>query len=229
MKKMMAVLLALLLSLGCGSALAAGKLIVNQEAYVPLAWFDSFAGYVFAEIQNTGDKNVEFNSGVFEILDGEGEAVADGSLYAAYPNVLAPGETGYIFSYERAEDAESIEDIADYTLNIMGKSTSEEVSTRIAAKAEVVKRESRWGDEETYVVLTLTNEGAETVFGLEGAYGVYDAEGKLMYAGCITGYSVGLPAGQTLQMLDRIDEDFLSYWTEKGLAPAEVKAIAYQD
>ena len=91
MKKIVALLLAACLTLGCASALAAGKLTVNQETYTAVAGY-SFVGYVFAEVENTGDKNIEFGNGLLEILTADGDPMDSTDIYSMYPSILAPGE-----------------------------------------------------------------------------------------------------------------------------------------
>ena len=95
MKKIVALLLAACLTLGCASALAAGKLTVNQETYTAVAGY-SFVGYVFAEVENTGDKNIEFGNGLLEILTADGDPMDSTDIYNMYPSILAPGEKGYV-------------------------------------------------------------------------------------------------------------------------------------
>ena len=49
-------------------ALAAGKLVVNQEKFYSLEPYDdSFYTYIFAEVTKAGDKPVEFGKGLWEI------------------------------------------------------------------------------------------------------------------------------------------------------------------
>ena len=131
MKKFVALLLAACLTLGCASALAAGKLTVNQETYTAVAGY-SFVGYVFAEVENTGDKNIEFGNGLLEILTADGDPMDSTDIYSMYPSILAPGEKGYVSTLQYVDAAESIEDISDYTLTITGKSTQEEAIARLA-------------------------------------------------------------------------------------------------
>ena len=54
MKKWTALLLTLALALSATSAMAAGKLTVNQETYVAAEGY-SLKSYIFAEVENTGE------------------------------------------------------------------------------------------------------------------------------------------------------------------------------
>lgn len=229
MKKLTSFLLILCLTLSCTAAFAAGKLTVQQETYVPMPFLDSFAGYVFAEVENTGDKNIEFGSGIYEILNADGDPVESDDVYSCYPEILAPGEFGYVYLYETVDDAEKIEDVSDYTLTLSGKSTKEDVTPRLTAEATYGEVENGWGGTDYAVIITLKNDTDATLYDVAGSYGLYDADGKLLYASAITTYNVGLPAGQTMELKETISSDFVELWDKNGTAPATVKTIGFQN
>lgn len=228
MKKFVALLLAVCLTLGCASALAAGKLTVNQETYTPVAGY-SFIGYVFAEVENTGDKNIEFGSGLLEILTADGDPMDSTDVYNMYPSILAPGEKGYVYTYQYVDAAEAIEDISDYTLTISGKATQEEAVARLDSAAAYNVGTDAWGDEEQMVVVTVTNNTQETVYDCQVAFALYDAEGKLLLVDADNTYNVGIPAGQSVEILFTVDEDLAAVWAEQGVTPATVESVAYPD
>lgn len=228
MKKFVALLLAVCLTLGCASALAAGKLTVNQETYTPVAGY-SFIGYVFAEVENTGDKNIEFGNGLLEILTADGDPMDSTDIYSMYPSILAPGEKGYVYTYQYVDAAEAIEDISDYTLTVTGKATQEEAIARLDSTAAYEVGTNSWGDEEQMVVVTVTNNTQETVYDCQVAFALYDAEGKLLLVDADNTYNVGIPAGQSAEILFTVDEDLAAVWAEQGVAPATVESIAYQE
>lgn len=230
MKKLTALLLCLCLTLGCATALAAGKLTVTQETYVPLLRYDTYYGYIFAEVTNTGDKNVEFGNGIFEILTADGDPQESVDLYTCYPEVLAPGETGYAFRYDSCGNATSLEDIGDYTLTVSGKAAKEEVTPRVSVTANLKMETYSWGDPYGVLTVMLSNTSEQDVQDLRGAYGVYDAEGKLLYADNIYNIdSLLLPAGQTVGFHQQIDSAIAEYWAANNITPATVKAIAFAE
>ena len=228
MKKIVALLLAACLTLGCASALAAGKLTVNQETYTAVAGY-SFVGYVFAEVENTGDKNIEFGNGLLEILTADGDPMDSTDIYSMYPSILAPGEKGYVSTRQYVDAAESIEDISDYTLTITGKSTQEEAIARLDSTAAYGVGVNSWGDEEQMVVVTITNNTQETVYDCQVAFALYDAEGKLLLVDADNTYNVGIPAGQSIEVQFTVDEDLAAVWAEQGVTPATAECVAYQD
>ena len=228
MKKIVALLLAACLTLGCASALAAGKLTVNQETYTAVAGY-SFVGYVFAEVENTGDKNIEFGNGLLEILTADGDPMDSTDIYSMYPSILAPGEKGYVSTLQYVDAAESIEDISDYTLTITGKSTQEEAIARLDSTAAYGVGVNSWGDEEQMVVVTITNNTQETVYDCQVAFALYDAEGKLLLVDADNTYNVGIPAGQSVDVQFTVDDDLAAVWAEQGVTPATAESVAYQD
>ena len=228
MKKLLALALALCLTLGCTSALAAGKLTVNQEAYLAMESY-SFIGYVFAEVENTGDKNIEFANGLLEILTAEGDPMTSSDLYTMYPGVLAPGEKGYVYKSVYVDDAESLDDIADHMLTLTGKSAQEEATPRLDSSAVYALGTDVWGDPEHAITVTITNNTQETVYDCQVVYGLYDEEGKLLCVECESAYNIGIPAGQTIEYRFTIDDDIAAAWTAQGLTPVTAQSIAYPD
>lgn len=224
MKKIAALMLTLCLLTTCSFALAAGKLEVTQETYVYTEPYEgSFQSYCFAELTNTGDKNVEFGSGVLEILNAEGDVTDTDDAYISYPNVIAPGEKAYVRLWSMVSDAEKLEDISDYTLTLTGKTSKENVPVHLTASA-VVREGEQWGEKVYTMVATVTNETSETVYQPNVVLAAYDADGKLLYADVTTLYSVGIPAGQTVEVLITVDSSVSDQWTE---TPATVEAIVY--
>ena len=74
------------------------------------------------------------------------------------------------------------------------------------------------------MVATVTNETSETVYQPNVVLAAYDADGKLLYTDVTTLYSVGIPAGQTVEVLITVDSSVSDQWTE---TPATVEAIVY--
>lgn len=229
MKKLLSLVLALCLMLGCTTALAAGKLVVNQETYTPLEPYkDSFYAYIFVEVTNAGDKNVEFGSGIMEVLNADGDALESFDLYTCHPEVLAPGEVGYIAYSRSVDDITSVEDIPDYMLTVSGKSSKDEAALRLPATA-VVEEVPYWSDTQYRVTITITNNTDKTIYDAYVPYALYDAEGKLLYADYTTLYNVGLPAGATIEMRQTVSDSFLKLWKANGTIPTTVSTFAYVD
>jgi len=58
------------------------------------------------EITNTGSENLYLNSGSYDLEDAEGDLITSQSLVSTYPDVLAPGEKGYMYDETTLDDYE---------------------------------------------------------------------------------------------------------------------------
>ncbi len=93
------VLFLLLFAAVSGTALAAGKLTVKSETFVVLPYSDYHAGYVYAELENTGDKPVEYTGGLLELFDEEGNSIdAEGAIPLLSRRVGARGKPDFCTS-----------------------------------------------------------------------------------------------------------------------------------
>ena len=52
---------------------------------------------IVAAIENTGSANLYLSSGAYDLEDASGALVCSGKMVSEYPDVLAPGETGYLY------------------------------------------------------------------------------------------------------------------------------------
>ncbi len=217
--------LTLAMVLCSASALAAGKLTVNQETYFVTEGY-SLKCFVFAEVENTGDKSIEFDNGLLEMLTEDGEPTDNANIYNMYPEVLAPGEKGYIVDYEYCDDGVTAADVADHSLNVTGKSTKEDAPVRLDAKGTLGKIANTWVSEDAVQVM-VTNNTSETVYGWGVAYALYDTNDTLLCVDADLMINQGIPAGQCVEMLFSMDEDLQAKWAAEGLKPARVEALAY--
>ena len=63
-------------------------------------WVDSIGSpwiQTIVEISNTGSKNLYLSSGSYDLEDASGSLIASRSMVSAFPNVIAPGEKGYMY------------------------------------------------------------------------------------------------------------------------------------
>lgn len=49
------------------------------------------------EIENTGSENLYLSSGAYDLEDADGNLIASKSMVSAFPDVIAPGEKGYMY------------------------------------------------------------------------------------------------------------------------------------
>ena len=65
-----------------------------------VSWTDSIGSVwvqAIVEITNTGSTNLFLSSGSFDLEDADGNLVDSCSMASTYPNVIAPGEKGYMY------------------------------------------------------------------------------------------------------------------------------------
>lgn len=212
-------------------AFAAGKLEVTQEKFYSLEPYDdSFYTYIYAEVTNSGDKAVEFNNGLWEVYDANGDTLDSEDWMYCYPDVLEPGETGYVSAYMSLDDVDSTDAAADYLLTVSGKSAKENPNVILPATVayEYVK-----GDYRDYhtLIATVTNDTAETAYNFRVVFAVKDAEGNLLYVDDVQPSYVGILPGTSVEVkCDLSYENVVEELLEQGILNFDkVEVIAYVD
>lgn len=225
MKKMLALALSLCLLLSAVPALAAGQLTITQSTYTPAKPSSTLYAYVYAEVTNTGDAPINAVNGVYQVLGADGSVISDNKVYKAYPAILGPGETGFIHEYVSIRDAEGPEAVPGYVLTMDGESTTNNPYTYFPATG-VVEEVPYWFSTAYLVTVTITNNTDETLYEPAMSFGLYDANGKLLYADNQPLNGLGIPAGNSLEVLFAVDE-FVDIWKANDTIPVTVKALAW--
>ena len=225
-----ALTLVMILTAAC-PALAAGKLVVNQEKFYSIEPYDdSFYTYIYAEVTNSGDKAVEFNNGLWEIYDANGDTLDSEDWMYCYPDVLEPGEVGYVSAYIRLEDVDSTDAAADYLLTVSGKSAKENPNIALPASVEYVYAKGDYRDTHKLVAV-VSNDTAETVYDFRVVYAVKNAAGELLFVENVQPSYVGILPGSSVEVTrdlsyDSVVEELL----EQGILTFDqVEVIAYAD
>lgn len=230
MKKLVSLILSLVLALCvCTGALAAGKLEVANDTAYALPSGDNVYGYLYAQVENTGDKSIEYSDGLFELYDEDGDVLASESYLTCCPKVLQPGEVGYLYTtYLRVNDVSSTADVADYSVSVTGKGKGNYVTRRFPATARVQTVKGSYStDIDMYV--TVTNDTNETVYDLSVVAAIKDDEGKVVYVGSDSTYNVGIPAGGTIEVCIGVSSGIVDYFGESGFTAQNVECIAYTE
>lgn len=229
MKRFVICLLALVLLLSTGAlpVSAAGKLSVVQEAFYVLPYLDYHAGYVYAEVRNIGDKPVEFNGGLLELYDPEGNSIEAENYLRCYPDFLDAGETGYMYMQQSVKEATDKSFIDDYLLTITGKGAKENPVIRMqTADAKLVTEDSAYWSR-SYFYADVTNTSADIAYEFYVVFALKDAEGKILYADSCNPSYVGLKPDNTVQIRLSVDSDLIEYFAANNITPSTVEAIAY--
>ena len=230
MKKMVSLMLVLTLILCAAAcpAMAAGKMTVQQENFHVVDSYGVY-GYGFARVENTGDKPVVFSAGLLEIYDANGDTLTSTDYISYYPDVLQPGDVGYIFSYDSVDDAESIDDVDDYMLTVTGKSTDNEVVRYPATGSFQENVQISEYSSANYISAEITNDTDETVYDMDVVIALLDAEGNIMMVENNAFYNVGVTPGSTITYRREVYDSWYEAWAREGLTPAQVEVIAFTE
>lgn len=227
-RKILCLWMTLAVCLTAHVALAQSSLIVREETYTAVELFtDTFYGYVFAELENTGDTDAYFDKATLTIADGAGKTLSEKTAFTCYPNVIAPGERAYLFAYSAVEGVKSTDEIAAHQLAVESSESIEEPPVVLTVTETVYAQEADLFGEPVYkMYVTVKNETDEAVFTPSVALGIYDTAGKLLYVDAMTQFEMGVPAGQSFIMTFTIDDAFKAAWDAQGVSPERVEAIA---
>ena len=221
-------LLLILITLPTSQAFAAGKLVSSEDSLRIIPYYtDGFYGAVCAELSNTGDKPVQFSSGLVELFDPDGNSITSADVYGCYPPVLQPGENAYLYSssYVATTDKSYI---SDYMLTVTGKGSISQKITRLTSAA---RYDQVTGDYAAYhyLVSEAKNDTENVLTAFEIVFVMRDAEGKLLYVAnsAWSGYNVGIMPGSSLELRIDMGWDLVTYLTDNNIVAPTVESIAY--
>ena len=223
--------IALLLTIACVlfaiCASAAGKLTVTQEAFFVRPYLSYFAGEVYAEVSNTGDKPVSFNGGLLELFDPNGDSIESTNLYSCYPEVLEPGETGYLYVSQYVEEATNKQDIDDYSLTVTGKSQSDKKTVRLKSEGSFGEYQMSEYFSSYGTNALITNTSGEPAKDITVVYALFTEDDKLIYVNSTVLYNATLPPDQMIEVNLDVSSTLVEEWETEGIVPAKIVTIAY--
>lgn len=221
MKNKLFAMLALMLALTlCAAAMAEGRLSLSQEKYT-LDDDDEMA-YVFAKVENIGDKAMKVTDATFELLDADGKVLEDTESVKAVGGYLQPGESTYLYAAIDLEDVEG--EIADYNFSLDGKENDKYTSVRIATSCELDPKDS------DVVLLTVTNDTDDILYGVKGCVTFLDQEDNIIAINSVSMLSkVGLNPGSSATMKVEMPSNFEDVAKRIGMQNLVLDAIACAD
>jgi len=228
MKRIIALITTLILSCSAMSALAAGNIQATEDtaSYV-LSHSDGYRVYYYAVVTNNGDKRASINDLLFEIRDRDDVTFESTSKYSLYPEILEPGQSGWLVITRDVEDVDEKGDIDHFNLTITTKTADDDKEIRaLTANAEYVDKDE--DDNEDVLRATVTNSDDENAFKVTVAMAARDAEGKLLYVVGDGTRDIGLAAGNTLLMRSIIRSDIMDAIEDAGAEVAAAEAMAYR-
>jgi len=228
MKRIIALIITLILSCSAVSALAAGNIQATEDiaSYV-LSHSDGYRVYYYAVVTNNGDKRASINDLLFEIRDWEDVTFESTSKYSLYPEILEPGQSGWLVITKDVKDVDEKGEIDHFNLTITTKAADDDEEIRtLTASAEYVDKDE--DDNEDVLRATVTNSDDENAFKVTVAMAARDAEGKLLYIVGDGTRDIGLAAGNTLLMRSIIRSDIMDAIEDNGAEIAAAEAMAYR-
>ena len=227
MKKILALILVLAITMCASAAMAAGKLSVEQENFYAIQSY-SLYGYAYAKVANVGDKPIKVNTALLEVFNTDGDALTSTDYYSAYAKYLQPDEYTYVRLYDEIEDVEA-SDVDDYMLTVTGKADSDYESRRFACTTsyETNVKESSYYTR-NYMYATYTNNTEEPVYDISVVMALLDEQGNILYMDDSSLYSdTALMPGSSITVRKDVSSNFIEYFEKNGLVPVSVDAIAY--
>lgn len=224
-KHLLVIFVCLLCSISvCG--LAAGKLSVTQENFHLIDMFAAY-GYLYAKVENIGDKPIKVNAGLLEIYDENGDPLTSTDYINAHAKYLEPGAYTYVTTQERIDAG--IEAVDDYMFTISGKSDKETamVTFPCEARYEVDTSNQYWTH--NYMYVTFTNTSDVPVYNLAVVAALLDAEGNILYVSDDSMYSKALHSGSSITVRMDVNSSFIEYFEANGFVPVAVDAVAYAE
>jgi uncharacterized protein YxeA len=226
MKKILVFCLVFILTLSMSSALAAGKLSVEQENFHVISSY-SLYGYAYAKVTNVGDKPIVVNTALLEVFNADGDALTSTDYFSDYAKYLQPDEYTYVRIMDEIEDVEA-SDVDDYMLTITGKADSDYITQRFPCTTSYEPNVKEGYSTSNYMYATFTNDTDETVYGISAVLALLDADGNILYMDDDDLYSErGLTPGSSITLRKAVSSSFIEYFENNGLVPATVDAIVY--
>lgn len=224
MKKYLLAVLVFVLCCASVTAVAAGKLSVTQENFHKINMYSPY-GYLYAKVENVGDKPIKVNAGLLEIYDENGDPLTSTDYINAYVTYLQPGAYTYVRAYDEVD--QGLDAVDDYMFTVSGKSDkdTEVVVFPCEAYYEVDDSNQYWIRNNMYA--TFTNTTDKPLYNIEVVAALLDAEGNILYVESDTMYNKALHAGSSMTIRFDVSSSFIEYYEANGFVPVSVDALAY--
>lgn len=225
MKRFIGLLVALVLLCGVLPAYAAGGISTTEETWYVTSHSDDWRVYFYATVKNDSDRAETVNDLLFQIQDQADTTIESTTKYKLYPEVLQPGESGWLVVSQDVKDIADKAEIDHYTLTLTSKGEDDEAAAMLDASAEYLKKDE--DDNENMLRAAVTNTGDKDAFEITVAMAARDAEGKLLYVARTATKDIGLAAGNALLVRAEMDSDIVDALKDAGTEVASVDAVAY--
>lgn len=227
MKKITALVLAMILFVCANPAFAAGKITVTQENFHIIDSYSLYT-YAYAKVENTGNKPMMVNAGLLEVYNADGDTITSNDYLNTYAKYLEPGEYTYCSLSAKVEDDSTVADIDDYLLTISGKSDNSYVTKRFPVvtdyqKDVAVSKYSKYD----YMYATVTNDTDETVYGVSVILVLLDDDENILYMESDSLYDKGILPGGSVVIRADVSSTSIEAYEKAGFEATHCDAIAY--
>lgn len=228
MKKVWILMLTLAMVLSCTSALAAGKLRVEQENFFAVDDYRLY-GVAFACVKNVGDRPVKVQAGILEVFDTEGETLTSTDYLNSYARYLQPDEYTYVKLSAEVENA-TVDDVDDYLLTVTGKSDNDYTSLRLPVETAYEPDVQTSYYTYDYMYATVTNNTDEPIYDVNVVLVLLTEDNNILYLTSEGMYSdKAIMPGSSIRIRATVDSEYIDAYEKQGFVGAKVDAIAYTD
>ena len=224
-KRIVGMLVALMMICGILPAYAAGGIGTSEETWYVVPHSGDYRVYYYASVTNSSSEPEKVKDLLFEVRDRADTAIESTARYKLYPEILEPGQTGWLVISLDVKDIETKSLIDHYALTITSKLEDDQTARMLTAEAEYLAEDE--DENEDMIRATVTNSGEGNAFGITSAMIVRDAEGKLLYIDSAATKDIGLTEGGALLVRAQIKSDIMDALEDAGTEIASAEAIAY--
>lgn len=148
--------------------------ITDQRA---ITWTDSIGStwvQVIVEITNDGTNDLYLGSGSCDLEDANGKLIKSMSLVSEYPEVLAPGEKGYMY------EETTLDNPVDGEITVLPRVDAREAKVECIrlATSDVAVSDDSWGEIKVMGRVENTTDEEQSMVQVVGL--LYGADGKLL-------------------------------------------------
>lgn len=227
MKKGLALaLLMLAFSLGASLCAAEGEGVVTQSSCSIVKSGEYYLVYCYAQVHNNSDQVICLERGSFELTNGD-QLLSTNEVAQLWPYFINPGGDGYLFdivSFEPNEDGVVVPQVTGISYQIDYMLVDPAYGNFNLNVTSQIQQERE--DGKITVICEVTNPTDMDAYNATVTFGLYTAEGRMVYADGMTMQGVGIPAGGKALVRFDVDEVFAAQWRSYNAMPTEARVIA---
>ena len=135
-KRIVGMLVVLMIICGILPANAAGGIAPTEETWYVVSHSGDYRVYYYAAVTNNSGEPEKIKDLLFEIRDRADTTIESTAKYKLYPEILGPGQTGWLVVSLDVKDIETKSLIDHYALTITSKREDDQAARMLTAEAE---------------------------------------------------------------------------------------------